>query len=78
MAYVPAYMGNSSNFAIPENMEAHSEDPSEQEKYDSVLHVNQVEELPVKIRASGLWDFMITVQSSHGGLQRISSLNHPV
>ena len=40
MAYVPAYMGNASNFAIPEILEVLSEDPSEQEKYDSVLHVN--------------------------------------
>ena len=35
--------------------------------------------MPVKGRASGLWDFHITVRSSgEGQLQRIASDNYPV
>ena len=37
----------------------------------------EVDEMPVKLRASGLWDFQITVHGQ-GELERIASLNHPI
>lgn len=52
--------------------------PEEQlDKLASLQNLAEIEEMPVKLRASGLWDFQITVHGQ-GELERIASLNHPI
>ena len=55
MSYVPAYMGNVSKLASPSENdgEAVLEDP---DLYESVQSVLEVADMPIKSRASGLWD----------------------
>ena len=67
MTYVPSYMGQLSNFFIPPDS-ADDDDPLEQEDFDSILHLSEVEELPVKNRSCGLWDINVNVISSTGHL----------
>ena len=58
MSYVPAYMGNVSNLASPSanKGEAVLEDP---DLYESIQSVLDVDKMPIKSRASGLWDIQI-------------------
>ena len=55
MAYVPAYMGNVSSLqsVSDNNGEVVIENP---ETYESLQYVHEVEDMPLRMRASGLWD----------------------
>ena len=55
LAYVPAYMGNVSNYQML------SGDAQADVATDSELHMSEIEEMPVKERASGLWDFQVKI-----------------
>ena len=71
MAYIPAYMGNCIKSATRQDVEEIKDCPDSnfdqhdplqtQEKFESELHISQVEEMPLKTRASGLWDFQVRI-----------------
>lgn len=51
MAYVPAYMGNS--------CKVHANSHLDEEYNASIQQVLDVEEMPIKLRSSGLWDIQV-------------------
>ena len=77
MTYVPAYLGNVSNLACPQEG-GDALVMSDPDRYASILtEVQEVEQFPVTARKSGLWSIDVTVKGD-GPLERITSLNHPV
>ena len=77
MTYVPRYMGNQSNLPSLNRTDPQDLSTDQLDKLASLQNIAEVEEMPVKLRASGLWDFQIKVHGQ-GELERIASLNHPI
>ena len=74
MAYVPAYLGNVQKFGKNDDQEPND---LQENQPESVVDVQDMEEMPVKTQSSGLWDISITIQGE-GKIERLASLNHPI
>ena len=73
MTYVPAYLGPVCHQLYSEDLNS-GFDPAMR---STVQHIMDVESIPVKSQASGLWDIQVTIQGQ-GAISRVTSLNHPV
>lgn len=75
-AYVPAYMGNAWKKSDSSDVERLIDTNDAGEIVNNEEIVQDVNEMPLKAQASGLWDIQVQVRGE-GKLERVTSLNHP-